>query len=335
MRTCKAKTIHERLTGFDKFSRSLEPPFPKDMLIELTNACNNKCIFCANAKMTRKVGHISLEILDKVLSQAYALGARNVGFYTTGEPFISNKLPQCITMAKRKGFTYIYLTTNGVLAIPSRVREVIDTGLDSLKFSINAGTRKTYEEIHGRDDFDKVIANLKYASEYRKKVFSPLTIHVSYVITRKNEREQKQFRELVAPYTDDVFFLNVSNQGGMMPEIKKELVPENPNREFTYSKKVPCSMVFNRLHVTCEGYVSACCVDFQNNLVVADLNKVDLSKAWRSQVFKKLRRLHLENRLQGTQCYNCVYDRQDAVEPLLPEYAAVPNVLSKKRKDAK
>jgi len=233
-------------------------------------------------------------------------------------------------MAKKKGFTYIYLTTNGVLATPSRVREVIEAGLDSLKFSINAGTRKTYKEIHGRDDFDKVIANLKYASEYRKKVSSPLTIHVSYVITRKNEREQNRFRELVTPFADDVFFLNVSNQGGMMPEIKKDLVPENPNRKFTYSKKVPCSMVFNRLHITHEGYVSACCVDFQNYLIVADLNKVDLWKAWRSRVFKKIRRLHLENMLQGTQCYNCVYDKQDTVKPLLPEYAAAPDNMSKK-----
>ena len=39
---------------------TLEPPFPKtNFLVELSNACNHACIFCAHQKMQRKPGMIN------------------------------------------------------------------------------------------------------------------------------------------------------------------------------------------------------------------------------------------------------------------------------------
>ena len=46
------------------------------------------------------------------------------------------------------------MTSNGALATPEKIRAVIDAGLDSIKFSINAPERKMYAFIHGKDDFD-------------------------------------------------------------------------------------------------------------------------------------------------------------------------------------
>ena len=80
-----------------------------------------------------------------------------VGFYATGEPFILPDLADYIRNAKDIGYTYVYLTSNGALATPERVREVIDAGLDSIKFSINAPQKKLYKFIHGKDDFDTVL----------------------------------------------------------------------------------------------------------------------------------------------------------------------------------
>jgi len=88
--------------------------------------------------MKRKVGQMKPEMVESALRQAYELGTREVGFYATGEPFIVKELPEYIKMAKDIGYTYTYLTSNGSLAIPEKIRAVIDAGLDSIKFSINA-----------------------------------------------------------------------------------------------------------------------------------------------------------------------------------------------------
>jgi MoaA/NifB/PqqE/SkfB family radical SAM enzyme len=56
------------------FEHSVNTDFPKkNLLIEVTNACNNKCIFCANRLMERKKSLIDPELVEKVLVDSYEL----------------------------------------------------------------------------------------------------------------------------------------------------------------------------------------------------------------------------------------------------------------------
>ena len=56
--------------------------------------------------------------------------------------------------------TRIYITTNGALAQPDRIRYLAELGLNSIKYSVNASTRETYKKIHGKDDFETVRNNI-------------------------------------------------------------------------------------------------------------------------------------------------------------------------------
>ena len=163
----------------------LEPPFPRtNFLIETSNACNHSCIFCTHQKMRRKVGKIKPGIVNDILKQAYDLGTREVGFYATGEPFLVPELADYIIKAKEIGYEYVYLTSNGALATPERIRDVINAGLDSIKFSINAPEKDTYAFIHGKDDFDIVMSNLKYLYQYRNESGKKYKIFVTAILTR-------------------------------------------------------------------------------------------------------------------------------------------------------
>ena len=191
---------------------SLEPPFPKsNFLIELSNACNHACIFCTHQKMQRPVGRMDKSKCFDILQQAYDLGTREVGFYATGEPFIVKDLHEYIKKAKEIGYTYVYLTSNGVLATPDRIRQVIDAGLDSIKFSINAPHRKLYKFIHGYDDFDKVMKNLKYLNQYRKETGKNYKIYVTGILTRFTENLQDKYHEVFDDLADQIVFKYVYN----------------------------------------------------------------------------------------------------------------------------
>jgi molybdenum cofactor biosynthesis enzyme MoaA len=72
-----------------------------------------------------------------ILSQAYKLGVREVGFYLVSEPFMAKNLEACVAYAKQTGYEYIYLTTNGAMATKDRMERLLLNGLDSIKFSIN------------------------------------------------------------------------------------------------------------------------------------------------------------------------------------------------------
>ena len=40
---------------------------------------------------------------------------------------------------------------------------------ENIKFSINAHNREDFKKVHGYDDFEKVIENLKWIFKYRNK----------------------------------------------------------------------------------------------------------------------------------------------------------------------
>ena len=301
----------------------LEPPFPKtNFLMEVSNACNHACIFCAHQKMQRKVGKINQELAFNILQQAYDLGTREVGFYATGEPFLVPELPEYIKKAKEIGYTYVYLTSNGSLATPEKIRSVIDAGLDSIKFSINAPERELYKFIHGRDDFDKVMEHLRYLYDYRKQIHGEFKIYVTGILTKYTENMQDKYHKIFDGLCDQVVFKFVYNQGGYMPEINDYL-----RCECDTAPRRRCNLPFDAISVTHEGYLSVENADYENMLIVADLNKVSLKDGWYGEKMKEIRRKFIEDDLGGTLCDGCVHRTLKPAKPTMPEYSEVRDYI--------
>ena len=199
--------------------KKLYPPYPlKGLHIELSNVCNHQCLFCANRKMSRKKGFIDEDFLRRILKEAYEEGFREVGYYANGEPFVSPRLAQYISWAKEIGFTYVYIDTNGGATEFDKIEEAIDAGLDSIKFSINGTSRENYKLIHGRDDFDRAINNLKKTYSYKKELTRPLNVYVSVCVTRYIEDSLEEFVDYCRQYCDDLVTNSVVEMGGYMTE---------------------------------------------------------------------------------------------------------------------
>lgn len=297
----------------------LEPPFPKtNFLLELSNACNHACIFCTHQKMQRKVGFMDKAFAFDILRQAYELGTREVGFYATGEPFLIPDLADYVAKAKEIGYTYVYLTSNGALATPEKIKAVVDSGLDSLKFSINAPERELYAFIHGRDDFDVVMEHLKFVNQYRKESGRQFKIYITGILTKFTEKLQDKYFQVFDGLADQIVFKKVYNQGGYMPEIDTLLRCESDDE--TYRR---CNLAFDAISITREGYLSIENADYENMLVVADLNKVSLKDGWYGEKMKEMRRKFMENDLAGTLCDGCVNHSCRTAYPISPELSEI------------
>lgn len=254
----------------------------------------------------KRGGEIDSELLKRLLGEAYEMGVRRVGLYTTGEMFLCKNIETHIRHAKEIGFEYIYSDTNGALADKERMRRVLNAGLDSIKFSINAGTRENYRFIHGKDDFEIVLQNLKDCHSLKKELGRDFKILVSYVITNKTEDEMDVLKERITPYIDQ--FIPHSARTVIL-QSDEDLTYLAPQRHEQYKPKIPCPMVFNRIHITYDGFLTACCIDFNHDLLLADLNTTSLREAWNSGNAIRLRNMHLEKNLKGTMCYNCMVDK--------------------------
>lgn len=318
----KKDFIKERLKAELDFHKehpdilTLTPPFPKTLMIDLTNGCNHKCIFCTNRHMTRRLTRIEPVLFTKLVDEARTLGVEELGLYTTGEPFMHKNLASFVKESKTKGFRYVYLSTNGALAIPERIRPVLEAGLDSIKFSVNAGSAKTYRLIHGADDWERVLTHAAFVSRYREEKNLKLSVYVSSVLTKMTLHERGSIEEAFSGLADEIFFVDCDAQQGQMPGNEGVLYDKTPVIPF-------CSLPFNRLHVSCEGYLTLCCVDYQNYLAVADLKQEGLAEAWKNPFFVEMRRRHLEKDLRGTLCGNCLENRRDDIQPVRADLASV------------
>lgn len=283
------------------------------MLVEITNRCNYQCNFCAHSHMNHHFGDIDPNFLKRILREAYDMGVRRVGLYTIGEMFLCKDIAVHIKNAKEAGFEYIYADTNGALANRINLESVILAGLDSIKFSINAGKAETYKKIHGHDAFETVLENLKTCYALKQKHNKTLKIMVSFVVTNQNEDEVDLLKKMVEPYIDTYMAHPISVRHNGENDIRNSLEPKMGK----YFQTIPCFMVFTRLHITFDGYLTACCQDFNYELLLADLKTMPLQEAWESKNALELRRAHINGNVEGFLCDNCIkptYQKYEAMK---------------------
>lgn len=305
---------------------SITPHFPRIIKIDICNICNYACVFCPQAKQEGKIGNIDDALCKKIMRDAYEEGAREICLSSTGEPLLNPGLPDYISYAKALGYEYVFFNTNGFLMDEAFAGKVIESGADSVKFSINAAA-KSYKLIHGGGSYERVIENLKTFDRVRKEKGSSCHLYVSYVATKYTLDEAEIVERDTGEYCDEFMFMKANNRGGAADEVDKELYAGTD--EYTYT--FPCSQIFNNVYITSEGYMVACCQDFDNQMVLEDLHEVSVGEAWNGKRFTEFRRRFLKKDFRGLMCENCLFNRHNKVEPLRPEYAGYR--ISEKKKE--
>jgi len=285
---------------------STHPPFPKSLKIEISARCNFKCSFCATKSSKRPLGDIDRDFLYRILKESKEAGVEEVGMFLLGESFLVKELAEYIKYAKEEvGFEYVFITTNGSMCTPDRMIPIIDAGLDSLKFSINAGTREKYKEIHGVDCFDRVIEHVKWLHQYQKEHGTKMKTSISSIWIEEDKEELEAFRKEMLQYVGEFYYLPLYNQGGHCGGGDKKLIG-NPGRLDHLVPIIPCWVLFTGLKITWDGKLTACCFDHESKFEVADLNEVSLEEAWNCEKYVELRRNHLENDFSNSLCSKCL-----------------------------
>ncbi len=281
--------------------------------MELTNACNHRCVFCPNHSSNRKRTMMDMHFAKRIIDEADAfLGEnRQICFHMNGEPLLYKGIEELIAYSKNKNFDYVFLTTNGTVGDNDLLSRIYDAGLDSIKFSINAGSAETYLNIHGYDGFERAIEALKYSSNYRDKNRKDLKLFVSCVGFKDNKDELLSLQERVSSYCDEVVFYYPCGYAGSNNSLARELrcdLSDLDIKAMEIKHNAPCAVLWNSINVTCEGYLSLCCSESDNRLIVEDLHNQNLKEAWESEKMQKIRELHMKGDVKGMPCWSCIYE---------------------------
>ena len=240
-------------------------------------------------------------------------GVEELGVFYIGESFMCDWLPEAIDHAKRCGIRYVFLTTNGSLATPERVRACMEAGLDSLKFSINQSDEIQFREIAGVKAklFRDAIANLREARAVRDAGGYPCGIYASSILyDGEQQRRMQGLVDHILPWVDEHYWLPLYSMGSLATQREAELgyrpIAGNQGRVGALREPLPCWSLFTEGHVTHDGKLSACCFDAGDRWVMADLNQVSFREGWNSPAYVALREAHLKRDVSGTICEDCV-----------------------------
>jgi MoaA/NifB/PqqE/SkfB family radical SAM enzyme len=305
----------DRITFLDDERRSATPPIPRSVKIELTARCDFQCFFCASAMRLRDKADIDPALFRRLLKEMRGLGVEEIGLFYLGESFLCPWLAEAVEYAKREcGYPYVFLTTNGRMATPERVRACMEAGLDSLKFSFNFADAEQFARVTQvkQADFARVEQNLRAARHVRDDIEAKTGhrcgLYASSI--RYDDEQQARMEETVArilPYVDEHYWLPLYGQAGLTAGAQGTVpTAGNQGRIGALRKPLPCWSLFTEGHITYDGRLSACCFDHDGRFNMGDLKTQSFADAWHSAPFRKLRQANLAEDVRGTVCEKCI-----------------------------
>jgi MoaA/NifB/PqqE/SkfB family radical SAM enzyme len=286
-----------------------EAPAPLSCKIEITSSCPYRCTFCAKSINDSEDGEMDRALYSRLLREMRAAGVQELAPFFIGESFQCRWLPEAIKEAKDVGFPYVFLTTNGATATPSRVRECMAAGLDSLKFSINfhsADQLASVAQVHP-GFWRKAINHLKEARKIRDEEGFKTRIYASSIKFDGAQGEAMQaVVDEIKEYCDETYWLPLFSMNGASKANGMKPGAGNPGRLDNMRDPLPCWSVW-QAHIDRHGRLIACCFGDtpDGGHIMADLKTTSFVDGWNSDTFRSIRKAHLSRDVSKTACAEC------------------------------
>lgn len=307
----------DQVTWIPAESRRAEAPAPRSVKIELSPRCNYRCGFCALRTREKQPRHdMDWDLFKTMTRQMKRAGVEEIGLFFLGEsmmnkPLLLNAIKWC---KQELEFGYVFLTSNASLADEQFLYEIMDAGLDSLKWSVNASDADQFAEIMCVKPklFYVALDNIRRAHGIRESYGLRTRLYASSILYDgdQHERMQEFLKERVIPYVDQHYWLPLYSMGSFATQREEELgyrpIAGNQGRIGALRDPLPCWSAFTEGHIRSDGGVSACCFDASGEWIMGDLTQQSFMDAWNSPDFQELRWAHLRRDVTGTPCEQCV-----------------------------
>ena len=290
--------------------------YPNRLQVEVTNRCNLECFICS-PREGLGMGDIGPDAIDRICECSKYIS--ELVLFGFGEPLLSKAF---YAMIKRVESGSISFFTNGVALKPKVLDEILSTSarpIQRITFSLDGATAETYDSIRKGASFTKVVENLRYLHQVKKRMgWRFPRIHISFVAMKRNIRELPALVELAAetgvsaiqishlvvyeddyvsesllhtPELADEFFAKAAKaarQKEILLDLPTALEPGGCRGDRGKGKLPNCYSPWRFPYVTFQGDVLACC--YAPSLVMGNLGKDSFYRIWRGEKFEALRK---------------------------------------------
>ena len=267
---------------------------PDEAVLEPTNLCNLDCKYCmvgmqeelvekhgmaSHSLMSRQRGVMDKAVFEKAVTDFKRFGIKKVLVCFQGEPLLNPSIGDYLKKLKREGFE-VNMFTNGILFDEKKIKEIIDSGCDSVRFSIDGISQESYGENRKNGEYEKAMNNLKKFHEM--SVGKNILVEWQFVALKNNEHEIERAKKL-------------AKEIGVSFVLKKyritdiALRPVDPALWATYIEK-PCTDIYKQICVYWNGDVVPCCYDNDGRQIMGNIMKDSLRSIWKAEKYTTFRK---------------------------------------------
>ncbi len=302
---------------YDKLE-SIRSEQPVIYNIETTNRCNMRCKMCPRTTMmTRENEDINyqtfLNVVEQIRPHTEEEWARwkkfceeTYGIYEDdmsenhfflyiipkviqlhgyGDPLLDKHMAEYVKLLHDKGF-YSYFSCNPANINLELTYEMLDSGLDYIKYSIESVNDEEHKQIRGEaSNFSESYQKILKVLDYKKEKGLNTTIVITMLdLNRTHQKED--FDKLLNAFEGLDVYIYLKSEDCQW--YRKDFHGTN---SIHWSEI--CKHPWMTMTVKSNGEVAMCMEDFNNEIVLGDSNKQTLKEIWDGEAYKKFRYQHL------------------------------------------
>ncbi|MBI5511757.1 MAG: radical SAM protein [Deltaproteobacteria bacterium] len=271
--------------------------FPTVIDLELSNRCNLACVMCPRLPQNAHSGAMRVELLDRLLDEAFRFPSRIFRLHGSGEPLLAPTFEHAVNrITTAPGEHAVHLVTNGHLLDRSMARFLLSHAVPQVTVSLGAATRETYEKVRSSTHFDEVVKNVIHFIDERDRRGSPTVIGVQLVRVPPADAEAEAFVAFWSRFDVVVEIWHDVNWGRRALDAPVTL--DLPACERLWDSTVVCW----------DGRVALCCIDCYRLHVVGNVQNATLHQVYNGPSLEDIRdrhRRHATERLPL--CVDCSF----------------------------
>lgn len=303
----------ERLAELiDLVSPAGEPCRPRHALVEIVRRCNLRCPLCpVGNDLARRLPDMSLDTFRRLVD-AVAPSLESMTLHNYGEPLLHPQVGTFIRHAKMAGIKHVALTTNGNYLPPALAVDLVESGLDFIRFSVDTADADAYRQYRIGGQLARVLANIQLLVQTRTDLRSDVPIiEAQAMLMRTTEGHAADFERVLSAVGVDrvrwkTFNPFMSGEGQLDQGVtfvpltlsyrRHEDVTPRPAAD--RSEMRLCRWPWDRLVVLADGTVTPCCHDFNGEFPLGGMESGEASQLFDTRArraFMVRRILHPES----------------------------------------
>lgn len=286
--------------------------------IETTNRCNMRCRMCPRTTMmNRKIEDLDRETFLQVVEQLkphseedWEKWKKYVGekyhiyendmsenhfflyiipkviqLHGYGDPLLDRHMGEYVRILREQGFSS-YFSCNPANIDMDRTREMLDNGLDYIKYSIESVDDRVHKQVRGEaSNFSESYRKILQVLDYKEKKGAGTTVVITMLDLNRTNQKEDYDRLLEAFRGLDVYIYLKSED---CQWYRKDYHGTHSVHWSEYCKHPWMSMT-----IKSNGEAAMCMEDFNNEIILGDARCQSLKEIWNGEKYKHFRRQHI------------------------------------------